>query len=67
VRLKYPLRNIKPYRASLAHGRLHLVVTQHHYLGTSMPSGGVHTIKVASSIITVVQTSSGIAAPNGYL
>src|SRR6185369_3679055 len=22
VRLKYPLRNIKPYRASLAHGRL---------------------------------------------
>jgi len=25
-----------------------VVVTQHHYLGTSMPSGGVHTIKVAT-------------------
>ena len=24
-----------------------VVVTQHHHLGTSMPSGGVHTIKVA--------------------
>src|SRR3954466_6026724 len=23
-----------------------VVVTQHHHLGTSMPSGGVHTIKV---------------------
>jgi len=24
-----------------------VVVIQHHHLGTSMPSGGVHTIKVA--------------------
>jgi len=25
-----------------------VVVTQHHYLGTSMPSGGVHTIKAGA-------------------
>src|SRR4051812_8504208 len=29
-----------------------VVVTQHHHLGTSMPSGGVHTIKVAQRAST---------------
>src|SRR5215218_2148729 len=47
VCLKYPLRNIKPYRASLAHGRLPWWLLNTTTLAHRCRRGGVHTIKVA--------------------
>jgi hypothetical protein len=35
------------------------VVAQHHHLGTSMPSGGVHTIKVVWRRFQVAQSTAG--------
>jgi hypothetical protein len=34
------------------------VVAQHHHLGTSMPSGGVHTIKVPFTLVGEEQGSA---------
>jgi len=54
MRLKHILCDIQTNHRNLTHSRLLKLVLNNTYLGTSMPSGGVHPI-----IITVKRITSG--------